>query len=77
MLPAREIFFHYGWIALPLVAAIALLVFWRRRQAKIAKIADRRERHARNVAHQRAWDWLMGRSRHLRLTHIQDDDQPA
>ncbi len=77
MLPVRETFFAYGWVALPLCAAIGLLVLLHRRRAKIAKVADRREKRARNLAYQSAWDWLMGRSRNLRLTHRPDDDSPA
>jgi hypothetical protein len=68
----RDFLLAYGWLSLPLSAAIALFIFLARRRALRARAEQRSQRRRRNIAHQRAWDWVMGRPR-LRIPHMPDE----
>lgn len=70
----RDLMLTYGWLGLPLVAAALFVVYRARLSAKRERSARRHKRRIRSIAHQRAWDWLFGRSRHLRITHVPEQD---
>ena len=57
---------------------LAFVVFAMAAWSKADRARRRRRgeaRRRRNLAHRRAWDWLMGRNRHRRLTHQPMSDQ--
>jgi hypothetical protein len=61
-----------GLIGATLAVVIAASLMFRRYIRRLR----RRERHARHLAHQRSWDWLMGRSRTKRITFIDSGEEP-
>lgn len=68
----RDLLLAYGWLLLPLSATIAFVIVLARRRASRARAEQRGQRRRRNIAHQRAWDWVMGR-RQLRIPHTPEE----
>ncbi|PKP91923.1 MAG: hypothetical protein CVT77_10690 [Alphaproteobacteria bacterium HGW-Alphaproteobacteria-16] len=73
----RELIANYWWMMALGALGIALLLLGISQMVRRARIAANIERRNRNIARTRAWDWLMGRSRTLRITHNPDRDDPA
>jgi len=73
-LTMRDMILSYGWIGVPLAVAAWFVIRNLRRRAQRERSVRRREKRIRNIAHQRAWDWLIGSSRRLRITHVPEKD---
>ncbi|MCW4461946.1 hypothetical protein OK349_09525 [Sphingomonas sp. BT-65] len=71
-LQMRELLVGYGWAMLPLGAIVGFALLLARRNARRVRAERRGRRRQRNIAHRRAWDWLMGRAR-LRITHAPEE----
>lgn len=73
----RDLIVNYWWIAALLSLGVTLMLFGISHLVRRARVAGAIERRNRNIARMRAWDWLMGRSRTLRITHTPHRDDPA
>lgn len=61
------------WLAIALVVLAYAGLRWRRRRARDQRRVRNAARHRRNVAHARAWRWVFGQGKTLRLS---DQRQP-
>ena len=73
----RNLIVDYGWMMAMAALVIVLLLLGISHLVRRARVAGAIERRNRNIARTRAWDWLMGRSRTLRITHTPHRDDPA
>lgn len=75
VLEYRDLILAYGWVLLPALAIVSGCVIGVKRWRRSVRLAARDQRRTRNIARQRAWDWLMRRSGTRRLTYRPGEDQ--
>lgn len=62
---------------LGVMGILAAILVLRSRSQQAARVRQKRaSRHLRNVAHYRAWNWIMGRPRSARLTDQRHSKRP-
>ena len=71
----RDLILAYGWALLPALAIVSGCIIAVKRWRRGVRLAARDQRRTRNIARQRAWDWLMRRSATRRLTYQPGEDQ--